>query len=204
MPKEKVLSVRLRDDQLEKLKEISDEKNTTNSKFVRKLVNTHLKANENGKRVYHLKVQPAQYKTIEEMAQKTNMKPEKYLRRIIKSGLEITQAGGKLSQGGISEDKYKALEKEYNKVTKLNEELSTKYHNIELEKASLKRILDEQEETIEALSKLKNELMTHLSFLMNFFQDNRDILYQHDEIKDYMSKDIEMFRIIARQLGSGS
>jgi predicted DNA-binding protein len=198
MPKEKVLSVRLRDDQIKNLDELSKTMDTTKSKFVRRLVNQHLKANESGKKVYNVKIQPAQYKTLEELAQKTNMKPEKYLRKLIKSNMGLAKNGKSPSEAGINKDEYNGLEKDFKELYKRYEDLTLNYNQVLDEKTRLESRLGEMESTIEVLSKLKDEFLNQLLFLMKFFQKNGKLLQEHD--KKYILEKKEQFAIIAKQL----
>jgi len=198
LAKEKVLSVRLKDEQHEKLKEITKARNISNSKFVRKLVNTHVKANDKGKRVYHVKVAPSQFKTIEEMAEKTNMKPEKYLRKLIKANLELDPEGKKPGERDISQQEYNDLLKKNEELTLRYEVVSKKYDQALLEKTQLEKKVEDAKSTIETLKDLNNEFLDHLLFLMNFFQKNAKLLQEHD--RKFMVKNKEQFAVIAKQL----
>ena len=198
MGKEKVLSVRLREDQLAKLDDLSSTHDTTKSKFVRKLVNTHLKAHETGKKVYHMKISPSQYKTIEQQAQKINMKPEKFLRKLLKSSLEGEKSGGSISSRGVNKEKYDELVTDHEGLSNLYEDLSKKYKKILQDKKHLENNISEMEGTIETLSQLKDDYLKQLLFLMKFFQKNGEILQEHD--RKFLVDNKEQFAMIAKQL----
>lgn len=192
MGKEKVLSVRLNEDQFNTLDSLSETMELKKSKFVRNLISKQLKASESGKEILDVKIKPAQYKTLTELAEKSNLKPDKYLRRLVKESLE--SPGGKSvisGGGGISEAKYKDLENDYNEMTSLYQEISTKYHQLENENKALQN-------TIETLSTIKNDFLEQLLFLMKFFQTNAQLLQKHD--REFIMKNKEKFAMIAKQV----
>ena len=202
MLKEKVLSVRLREDQIEKLDELSKAKNTTKSKFIRKLVNTYLKADENGKKVYQVKVQPEHNETLEELAEENNIKPEKYLRKLVKSHMDPDGSGGMIAKGGVSQEEYNNLEKDFKELYNRNEDLSTKYEQLEIE-------CKENENTIDELNKVKDELLNELMFakkgsgvLISLFETamkNSEVMMQmRDLLTDSAGKPSEDYNIIMK------
>lgn len=191
MGKEKVLSVRLNEDQFDNLNELTENLDLGKSKFVRNLISNHLKAAESGKTVVSVKIKPAHYKWLEEVANSSKLKPEKYLRKMVKENLDPSVGIGASSRGGISEEKYKDLENDYNEMSTLYQEISAKYHQLENENKALQN-------TIETLSTIKNDFLEQLLFLMKFFQTNAQLLQKHD--REFIMKNKEKFAMIAKQV----
>jgi len=191
MVKDKVLSIRLKDEQFDTLHKLSERIDTPKSKFVRSVLVSHLKAADNGEKVIDVKLKPSNYNILKEMAMKEDIKPEKFLRKLVKENLESPRGILMGNRGGISDEAYRSLEKEYT-------ELNTLYQEVLKKNRQLLNENQELQSTIDTLTSLKNDFLEQLLFLMKFFQSNAKLLQQHD--REFILQNKEKFAMIAKQL----
>ena len=179
--KRKILSIRVKEELGDLLKERATSKEMQISKYVRKLIKNDLGYEIGSKKILRFDLDFMDYELLQKKAKKSQETPVRYVKRLVKQDLMGSSVSGKVVKDQQLMDEHESLKREHSALLERHEEKNKESNK---------------------LKKEKEELLNDLLFLMNFFQTNAKVLQEKNY--EFFVEHREEFASIAKKLKEAS